>query len=428
MEEIFLNKINKQGNMISFDFTVTEGLACYFSGKPFVIEYPENIEAVPDAVAAVPFVCNVLPIIWLTDSKLIVPELDKAFYDCIPNVKKGYEEMFPEAAFDGHISVEHVVPHDRPASGRSAAFFSGGLDAVNTLIQHISEKPDLISIWGADIAYSNEEGWTPVQSAIEEVAQQFALNSCIIRTSFREFDIESELERKFQNRLKDGWWHGVKHGIGLLGHAAPYVYLHGHTSVYIASSNSPADGKVRCASNPLTDNHVRYANCRVIHDGFEFDRQDKTRNIIDFCNQNGFIPLHVCWESQSGNNCCNCEKCFRTMVGLWVEGADPMDFGFAYGDDIFERIYQYIGLYSHAFRPKHWNLLKKTLRNNWVELEGSSYQDNLKWMLDFDFDNLEKNPCRKKIRIIALKTRIVNAFPDIYKAYKRMMNVLKHNN
>ena len=59
MKEIALHRISKVGNTITYLFSASEELVEYFSEKPFVIEYPENIEAVPDAIAAIPFVCKV---------------------------------------------------------------------------------------------------------------------------------------------------------------------------------------------------------------------------------------------------------------------------------------------------------------------------------------------------------------------------------
>ena len=44
------------------------------------------------------------------------------------------------------------------------------------------------------------------------------------------------------------------------------------------------------------------------------------------------MKLRVCWESAGGSNCCHCEKCLRTILAIYAEGADPRDFGFDYED------------------------------------------------------------------------------------------------
>ena len=403
MEEIVLKQISKIDNVISYDFSVSEGLAGYFSGKPFVIEYPENIESVPDAVAAVPFICNVLPIIWLTDSVLRVKELDKAFYECIPNVRRGYETMFPESAFAGKVAVDRIVPYDKPSKGGSAAFFSGGLDAMQTLVSHLEQKPALISIWGSDIRYENKEGWEIVHRGIQEAVQKFDLPDVAIHSSFRDFDNEGALHRQFREQLKDGWWHGVKHGIGLLGHAAPYAYLKGLSTVYIASSNCPTDGPVRCTSNPLTDNQVRFVGARVVHDGFEFSRQDKVHNVVEYVQKTGNqVSLHVCWESQSGGNCCHCEKCYRTMTGLLAEGADPVEYGFQDAKESLADMHRYIVSQCTDMQtlPDYWPHIQRRICENKQLLQSKPYWKQIKWMVSADFMHPEtlKMPLSYRIR------------------------------
>ena len=126
MEWIKLLAIAKKQNRIEYDFQVSQGLSRFFSGKPFWIEYPMEVEAVPDGIAAVPFVSSVLPLIWIGDAVLEVAQLDKAFYECIPELKKGYEAMYPETDFRGRISVGKIVDCPIGASAKCAAFFSGG--------------------------------------------------------------------------------------------------------------------------------------------------------------------------------------------------------------------------------------------------------------------------------------------------------------
>lgn len=419
MESITLDQINKKGNTINFCFSVSNGLKQYFSGKVFEIIYPQDITSVPDAVAAIPFVCNVLPIIWLTDSRLNLPELEKSFYNCIPNVKNGYEEMFPESTFAGEIVVNRVISCDVAHTGKSAVFFSGGLDATQTLVSHIQEAPDLISIWGADIKYGNQSGWDIVHDQIANTSERFGLLDVVIRSSFREFDNEDVLHRTFCKQLQDGWWHGVKHGLGLLGHAAPYVYLQNISKVYIAASNCPNDGVVRCASHPSTDNHVRFCGCRVVHDGFEYSRQDKAKNVVKFCNESGCkVTLHACWQSQTGNNCCHCEKCYRTMAALMAEGADPAEYGFEMAYKTLPDMQRYVlscAEFNANVAISYWKHIHDRVLVNKKLLKRKGYWKYLRWIAKADF--LEKNQLK-----LPLQYRI-RAYLSRYKFYQLLSNI-----
>lgn len=405
MSYIILSKISLLDNStIQYTYNVSENLKKYFTDKPFIIEYPKPIDDVPRSVLAIPFVCNVLPIIWLTDSVLKLEELDAVFFESVPQFKKGYISMYPTAEFNGEIQATRIVQNSYANNNKVAMFFSGGLDSVSTLISHIDENPILLSVWGSDISYDNESGWNLVHSAISEASQEFLLDEYVIKSTFREFDREQELSRDFSKILGDGWWHGVKHGIGLLGNAAPLLYVMRISTVYIASSFSPKYGFHTCASDPTIDNYVKFFDCSVVHDGYEYSRQDKINRIVSFSRlHHKSIKLHVCWESQKGSNCCNCEKCIRTIAGLWAEGEDPAYYGFENIDKSIANSYSIIfekantSYLVKTFYPEIQEVAKKKKK----ELKISKYYRYLKWVLTTDFNHPEKlkMPLNYRVRV-----------------------------
>lgn len=423
MDKIELINIEKTGCSVRYNFSCSENLKKYFTGTDFCIVYPENIESVPDAVLAIPFATNTLQIAWLADCELIIPELDRDFYESIPNFLQGFRGMYPEATFAGKLAIGQIVDCRSEKNGESAAFFSGGLDATTSLLRHIDERPHLISIWGSDVDYDNETGWNVVEKGLRETAKQYDLPLAVIRSRFREFDDVVKLTEDFRGILQTSWWYGVKHGIGLIGHAAPYAWLHGVNMVYIASSNCPEDGVVRCASDPTIDSHVAFCGSKVFHDAFELNRQKKTNFIAHYHKEHpeAKIDLHVCWKSDDGSNCCSCEKCYRTMVGLWICGEDPQNYGFQYEKNVFHHIYQLIALREEGIPSYSWTYMKNDLGDKWNALEGKSYRQHLAWMLDFDFFHPEENECRKKYRSTwKVKQKIVDACPWLYKLYVKL--------
>lgn len=389
MNEIILKAINKKKRQIQFDYEVHGAISKYFTEKQFIIEYPDCIEEVPDSIACIPFVCNVLPIIWLTDSVLVISELDRVFYESIPEFKHGYVKMFPETDFKGTIAVDHIVENHYLNTGKAAMFYSGGLDSVQSLISHLDEKPVLLAVWGADIQYDNEEGWRLVHRVIEETAYKFHLQEGIIHSTFREFDNEILLNKTFSIQLQDDWWHGLKHSIGLLGHVAPYAWIHQINIQYIAASNCPADGKVRCASDPSIDNYVKFTDCKVIHDGFEYSRQDKVHNLVEFCKKrNQYFPLHVCWQSQSGTNCCHCEKCYRTIAELLAEGENPENFGFDNAKTGLKNM-RFVLVANPPVYKNYWIDIRKRAIENKKKVCKTQYYKEFKWILKSDFEHPE---------------------------------------
>lgn len=226
MEWIKITDVSIIAKSITIAYQISEGLAIYFSkGRTtFQVEYSENIENVPVGIAIIPFVCNVLPIVWLTDATLYLPEIDQTFYKSIDDFKQGYKNMYPMLPFVGKIEAG-IKDYSYTADGGNAAFFSGGVDAFTTLIAHKDEHPLLVTMRGADVTLDDIEGWENVYTHVCKTAMQFDLPTPVTVTStFRTFIDEGNLDG-LVTISGDGWWHGFQHGIGLLGQAAPICFV-----------------------------------------------------------------------------------------------------------------------------------------------------------------------------------------------------------
>ena len=152
MERIEITNITNTGSRIEIRYSISSNLQEYFNPENiFWIEYSENISDIPQSISVIPFVCNVLPIIWLTNSILILPEIDEAFFENISRIKDGYKKMHPKLQFQGKIQALSVIRNEYITDGGNAAFFSGGIDALTTLVCHRNEFPSLITLKGADI-------------------------------------------------------------------------------------------------------------------------------------------------------------------------------------------------------------------------------------------------------------------------------------
>ena len=143
MERIVLRDIILNHNRIEYITENSEGIADAFR-KPFEywIEYNENVEAVPTSIAVIPFVCNVLPIVWVMDAELFVPEIDEDFYNSLENTRDAYIKMYPNIQFKGKLSAAKIVKNVKTFHNekkKATAFFSGGVDSWATLVSHIGE-------------------------------------------------------------------------------------------------------------------------------------------------------------------------------------------------------------------------------------------------------------------------------------------------
>ena len=330
MSEVRLNSIERNATELVFRFDYSPDMEQYFHKKSFLISYPFDVSDVPESILSIPFACSVLPICWLTGSTLSIRELDRVFFDAVPNILNGYRQMLPFLHLDCAINCESIIDNVSPFGGqRSAMFFSGGVDSVYTLISHLEEDIDLLSIWGSDIRFDNAQGWNELLRSLNQCASSYGKQPIVIHSEFRVFDNEGVIDSAYSKLLNDNYWHGMKHSIALIGHAAPLAYIRGYSNLYVASTHCPEDGRVICASQPMTDDHVRFCQCSVKHDGYLTNRQGKVERIVEYSNEFGTFPImHVCWQTQTGMNCCRCEKCLRTIFGILAEGGDPTRYGF----------------------------------------------------------------------------------------------------
>jgi hypothetical protein len=319
-------------------------------------------------------------------STIYVKEVDKKFYESIPRFKKGYAAMYPSVNFAGDIAANTIVEHkSKPSKGNSLLFFSGGVDSFDSLINHHGEKPVLMTLWGSDVFFDDLVGWENVKNHVAITSKQFGVDYVLIKSNFRKFLNEGSLHSFIEPIAGDGWWHGFQHGIGIIGHAAPIAYLCNSRIAYIASSFTIKDRKtVTCASDPRIDNYVKFAGCKLRHDGFKYSRLHKVRNVCSFSERKNIdVTVRVCWESTGGKNCNNCEKCYRTALEILSEGSDPNKYGLLYDKSYSEKMkndFLHKIRLNFFTRQYLYHIKQRLLKNKKILKE----KPELKWVLEFN--------------------------------------------
>ena len=393
---------------IEVTFKVFGDAKKYFCLEKFYAKYSCGLEYIPYGLAVIPFISNILPIAWLTNSNIICNELDSDFYDSIPDFKKGYEHMYPFLNFKGSITCMRTDYRSKlkkkKLQDKSLVYFSGGVDAFATLFAHIEENPTLFILLGSDIKIGNKHGWDNVSRQLSQTAETYKLNTLQCESNFRDIINENSLT-KMVNELGviGGWWHDFQHGIGLLGHAAPLAWKYGYTKIYIASTFTTRDaGHVTCASDPTIDNFVRYAGARAYHDQYEYNRQQKIEHIVEYARLSGTRPfLRVCWQGDEGVNCCRCEKCYRTIIGLSALGEDAREWGFENSDLKFiEKDLKY-HLRVTTWCLPFWQDIQDYIRTTPV---GSN---QVEWLRNYNLKNLNVSLTKKIISFMKRLKRFV---------------------
>lgn len=328
MDALWIEHMEKQKHRMEITIGLTGKWERYISNRRFFCKYNVDISDVPDSILVIPLLGNLLPIAWLHGLPIRVDALDRDFYENLPMVLEGYQKMYPSLAFHDHLEVSRLEEHEHSQPHNEASFFSGGVDAYYTFLRHREEVSAIATVWGSDIALDDRQGWQNVNQATAAVARDYHVKRYLIKSNFRSFIHTTHLTQDL-NHPGWSWWHEFQHGMGLIALMAPVAYSEQLGRLYIASSYTADIENLTCASDPSIDNHVRFNHCQVIHDGYESNRQQKVRYIVDYARRHQLpVDLRVCWVSRGGRNCCVCEKCCRTMTAILLEGGDPHAFGF----------------------------------------------------------------------------------------------------
>lgn len=393
----------------TIDFEVSDNLKSYFKSTTFWYEM-KGLENVPKSIVVIPFVCNILPIAWLANSTIFLQELDVDFYKSIEEIKKGYINMYPMLSFNGQVLPKTLVENKMQTKG-SVVMFSGGVDAICTTIRHISEHPLLLTVWGsADYPVNDEDGWNKQWNNLLYNSKMLGLECHYVKSNFCElFNLWSPGCQDLIKNSGESWWHGFQHGIGILGHSAPFAYINKCRMAYMASSYHESQRPFTCASDPTIDSKMRYGSTECFHDAFELTRQDKVAVLVKYVEEKNIkFNLHVCLRQfQSTNNCCKCEKCYRTMLELMVEGADPHNFGFDEVNvhDIIDDINNKL-IIPFTVLPFYKDMQKK------VEWGGKKLNNDLvSWLNTVDFNKINSSICKK---IYVFKCKICSKLNRIF--------------
>ncbi len=382
MEYITISNITNNGKRIDIDFSVSKGIERYFLPEcHFFAEYDYDISDVPVSVAVVPLLANLLPFSWIVGCIIWVEEIDKAFYEMLPRLKNAFQEIYYNYSFKGSLIAAKQIDNSYCAENRAIQLFTGGVDATTTFYR-IEEIEDVVLFnvngWFAKDIVPNE-----VYDADKKAIGEFALLNRVTchfgRSNFGNLIDGSKIDAKYYRKIGDDWWHGFQHSMAFLGAAAILGYALKANKIYIASSYTMGQ-EVLCASDPRTDSCFACASMTVIHDGYELSRQDKIAFLVK--KQKALqkvMPLRVCIFNST--NCCACEKCYRTMLGIVAEGGDIHNFGFQLNGSLFDGVKEFLdtkigSLNAHAISfwkgiiarmGKNYDILKEVDLYNYLK-------------------------------------------------------------
>lgn len=400
--KIVLDKITVENNLVLYDFHTNDELSDYFETQRMFIQYEEDVSDVPLSILSIPFVNTMAGFSWLSDSMLFVDEIDATYYESFKQLKRAYSELH-HVAMSGMFVPSRIVKNVLENNAKqSILLFGGGVDCHSSFLRNRQSCSHIVNIYGW-LKSVDETNAIDVsdRETTAEYAKQMGVEAIHIRSNFASQFNLSEVDRKLCVPLiKTSYWYGLLHPMAFLSISSIIAWKYGISSLIIASSFTKERVNIHCASYITTDSEFRFAtNGNTLHDGFELDRQDKVKVLVDYQKATD-KPYRIQACSFNDHNCCECEKCFRTIVELVAENADPRDFGF---NDIqgslkqhWERIISRdVALWGTQKEGYYFNIAAKRMRENYDNISDKEFVD---WFLNFDFDKAKREGLRRYYR------------------------------
>jgi len=264
---------------------------------------------VPEAIAhglsgsGNPWLACLIPLaVTLGEPLRIAKPVDPTLFDNIRRLMQIWKKWYPHLHMVP-IEAEVIAGAAQKKPGRTAAFFSGGVDSFFTALHHNanSDTPinDLLTIWGFDVSLDNPVAFQRVQDNARSAASELGLDIITVMTNLR------------QTRLNQLDFVYFSHGSLLAGIA---LALEERYKRVLISATYAFRELLPFGSHPDTDPLFSTGQTAIIHYGVEFDRIQKTRFVAQ--SEAALDHLRVCWRSPGGDNCGECNKCYRTMTTL----------------------------------------------------------------------------------------------------------------
>ncbi len=239
MGKILLSGISKKQNYVEYVFSVDDELKPFFNfdltfSINYYVDYNSlDVASVPDSILAIPFLCCLLPVAWLTNSQITLPCLDKSFYNSITSFKEQYTKNYSNIKLTGGIIVEELEDNKITDNDRTGMFFSSGTETWSNFIANKNEDGDLFTIWGNDVALPLVANWVAINEKLQAAAEQMNRALVVAKSSFKQVIDYNKIIETFSKDSNNNFWLNMQNDFAVLGNCAPASFIRGVSKLYL---------------------------------------------------------------------------------------------------------------------------------------------------------------------------------------------------
>jgi len=205
-----------------------------------------------------------------------------------------------------------------PGGGAVGSSFSAGVDSAYTLWRHLPENETnpsyrishclMINGFDDDLDLDDSGRFANIEHAVQPMMDRIGTQLIVCKTNYMSFSDNRILKQSFAAMV-----------------TAPALVLGGRFSTFYIPASYRFDDFYRDGSHLLLDHLIATETMETIHEGSHVKRTEKTEVISTWGET--YTTLRVCGsktgydkETNSIQNCCQCEKCIRTMKTLELYG------------------------------------------------------------------------------------------------------------
>lgn len=272
-------------------------------GEPFRVWFTvagAPIEASPEA-----FTSLALPVAMARGLPIEAPgPLTEGFVESLHQWQRVFAHWYPNRLSQVEI-LARQREIERPVTGR-ACFFTGGVDSFFSALRHLEDIDALVFVYGFDVPREElPDLRSAVTNGVRAAAAELGKPLVEVETNLHDF-----------SDTMDSPWGTTYHGVALA--AVAHLLAPAFGEVLIGATH-PYTDIFPWGSNPLSDPMLSSDRVRLVHDGADADRVQKTIDVSQ--SEVAMRHLRVCWENKDGTyNCGQCSKCIRTQIALRIAG------------------------------------------------------------------------------------------------------------
>jgi len=346
---IRLHDLQAKGNRLRCDYTLTKNLERYIRRGRLEMSYDLSVEDIDDSIAYIPFVASVLPLAYLSGGDISVPTLDAEYLKSVLLIQDQLKAWRPRVPFRTRIAAAETKANSFAAGGKGGLLFSGGLDSTASYLLHKNFVSTLIMVGGTeDLPLTDPKYWQRVRSLTSSFVTKNGASLRFVESNWLKILKVSEVVRDFSAPLvgpdprdEIGNWEGLFRMV-MLGLCSP-VAASEHVQTLFMASTFPIETTRALGRHGAIEDSLRWGDLTITRDTKDLTRQQKIGRVISpyLSGNQECIPLRVCHPIRFDENrelrkkgmlnCSSCEKCHRTILGLVLDGVDPLRCGFEKG-------------------------------------------------------------------------------------------------